>query len=330
MLQFVADQVDQLDLALDQLAVRDRNFDRFAMMLVDNVVELTLHRHAREKASENDMWRHDSTPKNDPKMVTAALGQNFEAKVRLARATDMIPASIAESIQYLHGIRNTVYHQGRRHEGILHSLALFYFQNACSVLEGFKPMWWSTGSKDRISHRAIKYLGTPNLFDHRETIASACARLRQVGTSLAHTLVADLHMDMEETIERVDGLIDFLATESPQTKSRRKAIIAAQAWPYAFSEEGKTWARDHGCTTDTVGGYVDWLSAKYPWPIRADPIASWRKRLESLKGEKNLDAALKKYCDFMRQTEDFRSQIDESASQLDSYIQQQIDIARGK
>ena len=64
MLQFVADQVDQLDLALDQLAVRDRNFDRFAMMLIDNVVELTLHGHAREKASENEMWRHDSNPKN--------------------------------------------------------------------------------------------------------------------------------------------------------------------------------------------------------------------------------------------------------------------------
>ncbi len=38
MWQFVADQIDQLDLALDQLAMRDRNFDRFAMMLIDNVV----------------------------------------------------------------------------------------------------------------------------------------------------------------------------------------------------------------------------------------------------------------------------------------------------
>ena len=33
MWQFVADQIEQLDLALDQLAMRDRNFDRFAMML---------------------------------------------------------------------------------------------------------------------------------------------------------------------------------------------------------------------------------------------------------------------------------------------------------
>lgn len=330
MLQFVADQVDQLDLALDQLAVRDRNFDRFAMMLIDNVVELTLHSHAREKANENEMWRHDSAPKNDPKVVASALGQSFEAKVRLARSTSMIPAAIAESIQYLHGFRNAVYHQGRRHEGILHSLAILYFQHACSVLEGFEPMWWSTGGGDRISHRAIKYLGTPNLFNHRQTMASACARLRQVGNSLGHTLVSDLHTDMDVTIERVDGLIDFLATDAPQATSRKKAIIAAQAWPFAFSDEGKQWARDNGCPIGTVGGYVDWLSAKYPWKIPADPIASWRKRLESLKTEKNLDAALKRYCEFMHQTEDFRSMIDESAFQLDSYIEQQIDIAREK
>ncbi|UHL64069.1 hypothetical protein LSG25_18935 [Paralcaligenes sp. KSB-10] len=330
MLQFVADQVDQLDLALDQLAVRDRNFDRFAMMLIDNVVELTLHGHAREKASENEMWRHEPSPKNDPKVVAAALGQSFEAKVRLARSTSMIPAEVAESIQYLHAFRNTVYHQGRRHEGILHSLAIFYFQNACSVLEGFKPMWWSTGSRDQISHRAIKYLGSPKLFEHREVMASACTRLRQVGNSLGQTLIADLQADMNNTIERVDEMIDFLTTEAPQTTSRKQAIISAQAWPFAFSDEGKQWARNNHCPTDTVGGYVDWLSANYPWPVRADPISGWQKRLVSLKAEKDLNAALKKYCDFMRQTEEFRSKIDESVSQLDTYIQQQIDIARGK
>ncbi len=330
MFQFVADQIDQLDLALDQLAVRDRNFDRFAMMLIDNVVELTLHRHAREKARENEMWGHNSTPKTDPKIVTAALGQSFEAKVRLARATSMIPVKVAESIQYLHAFRNTVYHQGRRHEGILHSLAIFYFQNACSVLEGLKPMWWSTGSRDKISHRAIKYLGAPKLFDHREAMQSACTRLRQVATSLGQTMIADLHNDMSKTIERVDKMIDFLATDAPQTTSRRQAIISAQAWPFAFTDEGKQWAKSNGCPTSSVGDYVDWLAAKYPWPVRTDPVTSWRRRLDSLKLEKDLNAALKKYCDFMRQTEDFRSKIDESASQLEAYIQQQIDIARGK
>ena len=56
MIQFLADNIDQLDLALDQLAIGDRNFDRFALMLVDNGVELTLHRHGQDKAGENELW----------------------------------------------------------------------------------------------------------------------------------------------------------------------------------------------------------------------------------------------------------------------------------
>jgi len=37
MKQFLADNLDQLDLVLDQLSFEDRNFDRFAFMLIDNV-----------------------------------------------------------------------------------------------------------------------------------------------------------------------------------------------------------------------------------------------------------------------------------------------------
>ncbi len=330
MLQFVADQVDQLDLALDQLSVRDRNFDRFAIMLIDNVVELTLHQHAREKANQNEMWRYSESRQYDPRAVAAALGQSFDAKMRLARTTSMISVEVAESIQYLHSFRNAVYHQGRRHEGILHSLAVFYFDQACTVLSEYKPTWWSSGGRDRISHRAVKYLGAPKLFEYKAAVTAACNRLREVGRSLGHSLITDLHTDMNKTVERVDEMITFLATDSPNPTSRRQAILAAQAWPFAFSDEGKLWAKSNGYQSGTVGNYVDWLIAKYPWPVRSDPIKSWRKRLESLKAEKELHAALKKYCDFMRQTEEFRSRIHESAAQLDSYIQEQIDIARGK
>ena len=35
-IQFLADLIDQLDLALDQLVLNDRNHDRFALILVDN------------------------------------------------------------------------------------------------------------------------------------------------------------------------------------------------------------------------------------------------------------------------------------------------------
>lgn len=57
MRQFLSDNIDQLDLALEQLIVDDRNFDRFVFMLIDNMVELTLHKFAEGEELEYRQMR---------------------------------------------------------------------------------------------------------------------------------------------------------------------------------------------------------------------------------------------------------------------------------
>lgn len=328
--QFLADNIDQLDLALDQLAVRDRNFDRFALMLIDNVVELTLHRYARDKAGENKMWGHLGSPKHDPRVIEKALGQNFDAKVKAGAKLGLIDNSVCESILYLHSFRNTAYHKGLRHEKILHSLVIFYFRSACAVLKVYKPRWWSWHSSDKISHRAMKYLGKEEFGKHVEAFKAAYDRLDEVAASMEEALVSDLASDMLNTIDSVDGAISFLACDGPEKKSRDDVIVDSQAWPFAFTEEAKEFAVQNGCPESCVGPYVDWIAKHYDWPIKKDPIPSWRARLETLEREPNYHKALKRYCDFMRQTEDIRSKLTEAAAQLDAHIQEQIDIARGK
>ena len=328
--QFLADNIDQLDLALDQLAVKDRNFDRFALMLVDNVVELTLHKFIQDKAGENEMWGRLGEPKHDPKVVEKGLGQNFDAKAKAGCKLGLIDEQICESILNLHSFRNTAYHKGLRHERILHSLVVFYFRNACNLLSAYKPRWWSWSSSDQTSHRAMKYLGNARLGRHEEIFKAAYARLEEVASTMDENFVGDLSADMSEAIELIDGAIDFLSSDSPDKKTRDQAVIDSQAWPFAFTQDAKDFARQNGCTESSIGAYVDWLVDNYNWPIKADPIPSWRSRLDALSKEKDYHKALKRYCDFMRQTEEIRSQISEAAAQLDAHIQHQIDVARGK
>lgn len=102
MIQFLADNIDQLDLALDQLAVGHRNFDRFALMLIDNVVELTLHRYVQDKASENELWTRIDKPKHNPKIIEQGLSQNFDSKVKVATKLGLIDAQVCESLLNLH------------------------------------------------------------------------------------------------------------------------------------------------------------------------------------------------------------------------------------
>lgn len=191
MIQFLADNIDQLDLALDQLAVGDRNFDRFAFMLVDNVVELTLHKFAQGKAGEHREWEYLSErmedfnkatgskkfncqPKYDSKTIAKGLSQAFDDKVKAAAKFGLINDTIRDTILYLHTYRNSAYHKGLRHESILHSLAIFYFRNACTLLMAYNPTCWSWSMSDKLSHRAMKYLGEMNtLVGHRELFCAA-------------------------------------------------------------------------------------------------------------------------------------------------------------
>ena len=328
MKQFLADTIDQLDLAIDQLALSNRNFDRFAIMLIDNAVELSLHTYAQDRHNENAFQSRASKPKNDPKLVSRALGQHFDAKVRLARVTGLFSAELADSLLYLHSFRNTSYHRGLRHEGILHSLALFYFENACTMMKRYRPYMWSSSSLDLVPHRATKYIGNIDLFNGVDEFSSAWDRLSEVASALPSKLVQDLSDDMLKTVNSLDRAIQFLADNSPDLDTRKEAVINSQAWPFAFSKKGRDYSQSNSLEQYSLPEFLCWLRENYRWPFTDDPIPGWLSRVESLKNETNKHITLKKYADFMNQTQVIRDQIENSASQLDAHIEEQIDLSR--
>lgn len=342
MIQFLADAIDQLDLALDQLVIKDRNFDRFALMLIDNVVELSLHQFAQDRAGENELYAGKGEFEHDPKLIQKALGQRFPPKAILAKEMGLISADQCKSVLNLHTYRNTAYHRGQRHEGILHSLAIFYFRIACEILKAYRPRWWASVSNDAISHRARKYLGNADFFKIQELCDAAFQRLIDVSEGLEIDLIGDLYRDIEQTIQSTDGALQFLADDAPQARSRESALIDAQAWPFLFSEEAKAYAERRGihvelekqvrdvATMRQVAEYIDWMMKHYNWPVTVDPIPSWARWLESFGRQTDYHIALGQYCDFLKQTERLRGQISEAALQLDMHIQRRIDEIRGK
>jgi hypothetical protein len=58
MLLYLANILDQLDLALEHLKKEDPNNARFSLMLSDNVVELLLHQTAKDKRMELRQFSH--------------------------------------------------------------------------------------------------------------------------------------------------------------------------------------------------------------------------------------------------------------------------------
>ncbi len=322
-IRFLANIIDQLDFALDHMALADVNYKRLALMLIDNAMELALHRHA-----ENDKqpdWLRDKPPPEYLKALTEALGQRFEAKVRFARITNLISDDVAQTIDILHSYRNQLYHQGVVHEGILHGLTVLYFRVVCDVLTTIPTHGYSWSSGHKIPHRAIKYIGKPPFRDVFTLLPSVWARLKMVSESLPFSLVADLHSEMTAITDETERLLDFLVEADPDKRSRDEHVVDCQAWRIAFTEKGKRFALANACPVETVGGYVDWLAKNYKFDFRKDPVPGWRTRIAALAREDDLHMALKKHQDFMNQTTFVREAIEASAAALDQEIQRQID-----
>ncbi len=65
-------------------------------------------------------------------------------------------------------------------------------------------------------------------------------------------------------------------------------------------------------------------------PFRKDPIAGWKIRASDVRSEGDPHKALKKYRNFMTQTQPARAALEEAHGQVEQYIEEQIDRMRGR
>jgi hypothetical protein len=331
MLKFLASNIEQVDLALDHISQGDANNARFGLMLIDNVVEITLHQLAKDKQSEVRSWMYRDEPYEHTDALIAALGQHFEAKVKFARNVGKLEVEESETLRTFHSFRNEVYHVGVQHEAILPVISRFHLKVACEFLGRYSPSWISYSPGMTLPERARKYFKDQKSFTGAiEEYQDACAFL---GNKLAFDsteFAAVLSDHLDEVIEQQDIAIDMISTEGLRKSSRDEAVAETMAWKIAFTDKGKAFAQAHGWSAGSVFDFVKWIQANYPIPIKMDPIAAWQKRNVAIRREKNPHKALKKYRDFMTQTADIRAIFEEAHAQVEQHIDEQIDRMRGK
>ncbi|RVI34229.1 hypothetical protein [Sinorhizobium meliloti] len=329
MLRFLANNIEQVDLALEHVTKGDANNARFGLMLLDNVVEITLHQIAKDKQSELSSFMHRDKPYVHAAALKAALGQHFEAKLKFAKKSGKLTDDASDSIAIFHSFRNEVYHIGVQHEAILPAIARFYFKLSCELLESYKPTWFGYSFDMQLPERSKKFFGGDRF--HSNGLKSYHDACNTLGNSLAFDpieMAAALADHMDEVIEQQDVAIDTIATGGPHQHSRNEAIVETFAWRIAFTDEGKQFGRERGFN-GSMFEFVRWIGENYPIPFRSDPIRGWQARAAKLRTEKNPHLALKKYRDFMTQTADARAALDEAHGQVEQYIDQQIEQMRG-
>jgi hypothetical protein len=330
MLKFLANNIEQMDLALEHLLKGDANNARFGLMLVDNVLEITLHQIAKDSQREAESWMYRDNPYKHADGLRDALGQHFESKVKFAQKIGLLSDDVSETIIIFHSFRNEVYHVGVQHEAILSTISRFHFKIACDFLGSYSPSSISYSHGMALPERARKYFKEPTFrMNVVEEYQAACTSLQGAVSFNAAELAKALADHLEKVIKEQDTAIHMIATEGPRKNSRDGAVAETMAWKVAFTDKGRAFARDNGWLGGSILSLVKWLEANYPLPIWKDPIAAWQKRAHAVRHEKNPHKVLKKYRDFMMQTAETRVILDEAHAGVDQYIEEQIERMRG-
>jgi hypothetical protein len=332
MLLFLASVIEQLDLALEHLSKRDVHNARFALMLTDNAVELVLHQIAKDKKGQLKLYRHSGEEYVHQKALDKAVLRNFEDKVKFARLEGKLSSEDSDVVRVMHEYRNELYHSGLAHESILPALSRFYFFTVCGIIGRYNPRSMSWGSQMELPTRAKKYFpGGDDFFPGQiSDFGAACGTLAQNCEHDDAALVAILADQLDRVVDEQNTWLDLVAGgvyESQQT-SRDEAVVQCQAWPLAFSDDGKAFAAQHNWTGSAFD-LVDYLAANYPFKFRNDPIPSWERQAQTLRAKRSGHAALMHYNSFMLETVAFRDSLEEAASVVDAEIDRAIERARG-
>jgi hypothetical protein len=152
--------IDQLDLCRELIQRGGISNLRSAVLLLDNVAEILMHRMTQDELCFNDLWekmlektRNETDPATYdrfcqevarkvavPNLLTKkekrGIDKSFPEKLSfLSKTKHRIPAPVADALLSLHDHRNEMYHRDTLRPAILEAMSRLFFQIDSDLLQ---------------------------------------------------------------------------------------------------------------------------------------------------------------------------------------------------
>lgn len=325
--------VEQLDLSVKQLHFNDPSYDRLSLILIDNIVELILHRQCERLILRDDMyksWRKQKYPKTIRKKV---LGQSFKEKTKFCKNENLMSEEEQIFINICHKHRNVLYHVGIKYNDILHSLAILYHQLGCEIFKRLKPDGFILPfPKKKYSEAVEKHLNpSKDGFDIFKAIDDAYESLSEERPDMLILFPQVLSKSAISALENLENGLTFLVEDNPSNLNEEQIIFHVQLWDYLEDKDTVGEAtRMSGIEYNDFFRAMKYLEQNWSAPIGNNPIPKWKTRAENLKTETNNFVCMAKYDTLRNDMSIFENAVNKAWSALDRDIQLQIDAALGK
>ena len=322
--------VEQLDRAARELTVDHPINNRLALILVDNATELILHRRCTDHVQRDRM-----SQRLDASHRALARGNFLEGKLKVLEMLDDISHHERRFINAAHQYRNELYHVGLTQDDVVRPISFQYFKLCCELFDRLRPAWRTQSSTDRFSEVAERYL--PRSGDHIEFMAVDNTELAKALLSNlpndTHALQTSLSASAESHIEEVQEAFAFVVQDNPARHNKRTVLRNVQ-WHHDFMH---ALEREGVEGSWMIPGYLDEVNRvrtalESTWRQRhmSVPAVKWHKRAEAIKNEPDALEAMMLYQALRHDMAYLEEAITNAASELDAWIQLEIDRARGK
>lgn len=321
--------IEQLDLVSKELRRSNPLRSRFALILIDNVVELILHRACTQEISRDNLWIKLGKPKYSSKDRSDAMGKIFDRKVNFLVRLNKIARAEAEFIKICHKYRNELYHTGLKYELILWDLSMDYYEIALALLQNVNPNdFYSSGV---VTTRIVKKHTGNRPFRVIDDVGFICKSLRGTLPSRSTTLACILSESAVNRVKAIREDLHFLLANDPEERTERTTLYELQLYDYLNSEDALVEAVLKKARTQSQRvAAVNYLGTVWQPRYATNPLTSFLKKAEKIASSSSPLTALSAFEIFRGEIAYIARLIDEAASALDESIQVAIDLARGK
>lgn len=320
--------VELLDRAATELNQGHDTNDHIALILVENAVELML-----------SYWVHTELHAGDFRKLSAsqrkeARKNGLKAKFGVLVFVGDITQEEADYIWAAHLHRNEAYHEGNVSEQITRPLAISLFQYACDLFVRFDTGFMLIQTDSELTVVGRKYLEKSRSCGFgidRDVVAAA---LRSTVTPSTEPALPEILADRAQTARKsIADAFRFLLDDNPNRYGSAEMLRLAQM---KYSEEqelkkagldGANWLSPrHADSVDLVRKHRSKWTPRY----RAIPHGAWSRAAEAIRTSANERVALVRFNKLRDQMAYLEDAIQDLAMALDGWIQDQVDIARGK
>jgi len=316
--------VEQLDRAAEELRGGTDVGNRLALILVDNVIELLLHRYCESRFGwQTLLTLHKPSQRYSRAAKTRVLGNRFDEKVKFVKAEERLSEIEAYFINLCHKYRNEAYHVGLSRENVLLPVASLYHELAVELFIRLDTKTRGHGRKIEVPERVAKHAppswstGYVDLYD-TAPIAKSLDSARPALPRSAGAFYADALDDWISHLEKVtDYTVRGFGLPIPD-------LLKKAQWSKDLFSDIPPDVQDGDPLAHHMSQKVERMTSSWQPKYNALPFEGWKNRTARIRTNENGRAALASYDRLYDEIEYFDAFILDAAGVIDRQVDEAV------